>query len=98
MTRRLRSTAATLALVLSALLLCCAAGTFADDNALDNSAPDNRKYCTESKPFRDVAEDDTTTVHELCVWRDDSLRLGADREMTLFQDLPLQDLPLGPAT
>jgi hypothetical protein len=88
MTRRLRSTAATLGLLLSGLLLTCAAGALVDDGA-----PDSRKYCTESKPFRDVAEDDTTTVSELCAWRDDSLRLGTDREMTLFQDLPL-----GPAT
>jgi hypothetical protein len=54
----------------------------------DDGTPGGNKYCTEPKPFRAVAQDETRTISELCMWRDDSLRLGADRKTPLAQDEP----------
>jgi hypothetical protein len=61
--------------------LACVAGAVADDGG------PGRKYCAEPRAFREIAQDETATISELCRWRDDSLRRGNEREMTLTQDV-----------
>ena len=71
MTLHLRSTAATVTLLLSGAI-----SAFAQDDASQRINRD----CNEPKPFREVAQDETTTIAELCAVPDGEVR--NDRRMT----------------
>jgi len=70
MTLHLRSIAAT-----ATLLLCGAVLAFAQDGASQRINRD----CNEPKPFREVAQDETATIAELCAVPDSEVR---DRRVT----------------
>jgi len=55
----------------------------------DDGQPD-RTLCAAPKSLHEVAEDETRTISELCRWRDDSLRSGTEREMTLTVDVTVK--------
>jgi hypothetical protein len=71
MTRHVWSTAASATLLLSSVILA-----FAQDYALQRINTD----CSEPKPFREVAQDETAIIAELCAAPDGDVR--SDRPVT----------------
>jgi hypothetical protein len=74
--------------VAAALLL--ASGAVAEDVTAGNKdRPGSRIDCAAPKPLREMPQDETRTIPELCGWRDDSLQNsppnGEARETTLVQ-------------
>jgi hypothetical protein len=69
----------------AALLLASAAVAEDVSTGSTNHTPGSRIDCAAPKPLREMAQDETRTIPELCGWRDDSLQNGRAREMTLVQ-------------
>jgi hypothetical protein len=53
----------------------------------------DRNPCVDPKPLREMSQDETRTIPELCTWRDDSARPDAHRDMMLGQQ---QEAPPAP--
>ncbi len=86
MTQGLWNTVVLNTVAIFAVLLPGAVGAVADEGQPD------RTLCAAPRSLHEVAEDETRTISELCRWRDDALRSGTEREMTLTVDVTSQGL------